>query len=68
MIPENVANTAKKVYKYDNRVQATLSPGAKAKIEKMANDTGSSESSIVANAVDFYLKSMGSKNLSNNSY
>lgn len=44
-------------YPYSDRhVKATLKPGAKIKIEEISATTGSSQSSIVAEAVDYYLK------------
>jgi hypothetical protein len=48
--------TVNGIYKYTNRVRGTVPPGDKVKIEQLAASTGSSESSIVAEAVNYYLK------------
>lgn len=52
--------TVKKIYKYSNRVKATIPPGIKSKIQSQKDATGDSESRIVANALDFYFKNQTS--------
>lgn len=51
-----MADVAKKKYHYPNRIVATVKPAIKNKVKERSDRTGDSESSIVAAALDLYLK------------
>jgi hypothetical protein len=63
-----MSTTAKKIYRYNNRVNATLKQCDIKKIQLLAIATGESRSEIVAEAVSFYFKNKPMNNQSKNSY
>jgi hypothetical protein len=63
-----MSETAKKIYRYNNRITATLKPAVIKKVKAQAETTGESESQIVAAALDLYLNNNPMRRVSKHSY
>lgn len=63
-----MSETAKKIYRYSNRITATLKPGLIKKVKDQAETTGESESRIVAEALNLYFNKNTPARASKHSY